>query len=411
MQDDLPDEQLMRRIAGDDTTAFDQLLRRRQSEVFRYLYRLVDNTTQAEDLTQECFLRVWKARYVYRPTASLRTWLFTIARHLAQDAAKRSGPPVTSWDETTELRARSALSEAVMARLTALDPERILLNRELERLVIRAMEDLPTSLCEVMVLRDLQGRSYEEIAAFVGCPIGTVKSRLYSAREQLRSVILSWRADTEASPGGPTLIRQRQTITPTRHRVQIERAHAAPKEKIMSTVQVELKTLRDELEALRAEVRGQRPKEPEATGWTDVASQQVREILARSGDSRGIGVLRGVILQQDSKSAFVCTGMVTTQEPEDTPTDEQLAEKAAFLGNLTVLRIMARLQKRFLSREPMQMTRSEILADLGVSDSELDTALHLLVKHEWLHWRKNADCEDLYEYAEGEGAFLLLTLP
>jgi hypothetical protein len=76
-----------------------------------------------------------------------------------------------------------------------------------------------------------------------------------------------------------------------------------------------------------------------------VASQQAREILARSGDSRGIGVQRGVILQQDSKSAFVCTGMVTTQEPEDTPTDEQLAEKAAFLGNLTVLRIMARQQR------------------------------------------------------------------
>src|SRR5262249_49035414 len=89
MWDELPDESLMRRIARDDAAAFDALFLRHQRAVFSYTFRMVGDGAAAEDLTQECFLRVGRARQRYEPAAAFRTWLFTIARRLALDELKR----------------------------------------------------------------------------------------------------------------------------------------------------------------------------------------------------------------------------------------------------------------------------------------------------------------------------------
>lgn len=89
MADDLPDETLMQRLARNDTAAFDRLFRRHRRAVFSYSFRMVGDGPAAEDLAQECFLRVWRARERYQPAAAFRTWLFTIARRLALDELKR----------------------------------------------------------------------------------------------------------------------------------------------------------------------------------------------------------------------------------------------------------------------------------------------------------------------------------
>ena len=173
---EVPDEMLMGQVAKNDVAAFDALLRRHQAVVYRFTLRLTADIGRAEDLTQETFLRLWRARGSYRPTAAFRTWLLTIARRLALDEAKRRRVPT---ERLTEGKASDDVPQSVTAR--ALD---------------RALEDaivcLPPNLREVVLLRDIEGLGYGEIAQIVGCPVGTVKSRLNAARTHLRAVARPW---------------------------------------------------------------------------------------------------------------------------------------------------------------------------------------------------------------------------
>ena len=173
---ELSDETLMGRVAGDDIAAFDTLLLRHQATVYRFSLRLTGDTTLAEDLTQETFLRVWRARRGYRPTAAFQTWLLTIARHLALDEAKRRRVPT---ERLIEGRASDDVAQAVTARA-------------LEHALEDAIACLPTDLREVVLLRDMSGLQYDEIAQVIGCPVGTVKSRLNAARTRLRAVVWPW---------------------------------------------------------------------------------------------------------------------------------------------------------------------------------------------------------------------------
>jgi RNA polymerase sigma-70 factor (ECF subfamily) len=191
-QNNLTDEQLMRRVARDDAAAFDTLLLRHQAAVYNFLRRLVLHAEMAEDLTQECFLRVWRARGSYLPTAMFRTWIFTIARHLAQDAGRQSRiETVPLLSERDSARCRSALSHEAEADIGA-DPAQIAMARALAAVLDRALQELPAELREVVILRDLEHLAYEQIADIVGCPLGTVKSRLNAARSRLRAVARHW---------------------------------------------------------------------------------------------------------------------------------------------------------------------------------------------------------------------------
>ncbi len=193
MQNESPDEILMTQAAHNDTAAFDTLFARHQNAAFNFTLRMVGDRTLAEDLTQECFLRVWQARQNYRPTAMFRTWLFTICRRLVMDALKKQSVPITNADDLDYCHASSELA----ARLTTLNPQTILMTRELERVMERALEALPEELREVVLLRDMEGIGYDQIAAIVGCPLGTVKSRLNAARKRLQAAALAWLKETE----------------------------------------------------------------------------------------------------------------------------------------------------------------------------------------------------------------------
>jgi RNA polymerase sigma-70 factor, ECF subfamily len=201
------DEALMRRLAGsgpsacDETAAFDTLYERHRRAVMAYLFRHIGDLATAEDLTQECFLRVWRARHHYQPTAAFRTWLFTIARRLALDVLKRRAP-VVSIEPDSEGDSSPSLSDALTARLAESDPEAILFGRELERRLEEALGQLPEELREAVALRDMAEMSYEETARVIGCPLGTVKSRLNAARRRLRIVALEWLEAREDDPTG-----------------------------------------------------------------------------------------------------------------------------------------------------------------------------------------------------------------
>jgi RNA polymerase sigma-70 factor, ECF subfamily len=191
MWDDLPDETVMERVAGDDVAAFDLLFRRHRRGVFSFTFRMVGNAATAEDLTQECFLRVWRARERYQPTAAFRTWLFTIARRLALDELKRRQlNPIALAAESTEDDFTGAAEP--VSGVDPRHPQEIVMARELVRVLDRALRELPEEYREAAILRDVEGLGYEEIAQVLGCPLGTVKSRLNGARKRLREVALAW---------------------------------------------------------------------------------------------------------------------------------------------------------------------------------------------------------------------------
>ena len=192
MRDELPDETLMQQIARNDTAAFDVLFLRHRRAVFSYTLRMVGDGPAAEDLTQECFLRVWRARERYQPTAAFRTWLFTIARRLALDELKRreTHPTVLAAD-TADDKDSAGTIESV-AGVESANPQEIVMARELARALDRALRELPEEFREAAMLRDVEGMSYDEIAGVLGCPLGTVKSRLNAARKRLQAVALDW---------------------------------------------------------------------------------------------------------------------------------------------------------------------------------------------------------------------------
>src|SRR5438128_1220015 len=121
MWDDLPDETLMQRIARNDTMAFDILFQRHRRAVFSYTFRMIGDGPAAEDLTQECFLRVWRARQRYQPAAAFRTWLLTIARRLALDELKRreAHPTVLATDTAGDENAPGTVDSTAVADRTS----------------------------------------------------------------------------------------------------------------------------------------------------------------------------------------------------------------------------------------------------------------------------------------------------
>lgn len=175
---EITDTELMRRAAQGQASAFDALLRRHQRVVFRFLFRLTGDCELAEDLTQECFLRVWRARASYLPTAKFPTYLLAIARHLVLDSAKSRPPafPLRPSDAADPSPLPPAVAEA----------------RALSRVLDCELRRLPDVLREAVVLRDIENLPYADIAAVVGCPVGTVKSRLAAGRARLQKVAKEW---------------------------------------------------------------------------------------------------------------------------------------------------------------------------------------------------------------------------
>ena len=176
---------LVVRAQGGDLTAFNSLVLRFQDPVYGLTLRMLGDPASAEDVTQDAFIRAWQRFETFRG-GSFRSWLFTIAANRARDELRRRRRrPSTSLDEARDDPDRADL-DPPDAGPTAHD---LVEQAELRRALEAALRTLPDDWREIVVLADVQGLDYSEVAAVAGIPVGTVKSRLSRARGRLREVI------------------------------------------------------------------------------------------------------------------------------------------------------------------------------------------------------------------------------
>ena len=176
----MDDERLLERASSGDEKAFALIYQRHHQIVFRFAYRLLQSREIAEEITQECFLSLFKKpqRFETERKASLRTYLCAAARNLAFKHMRRAGGE-TSIDD------HSGLLTAVVSQ----EPLRQLLAEEIAEAVRKAIGELPPLQREALILFEYEELSLAEIAEIAGADIGTVKSRLYRARQRLRIML------------------------------------------------------------------------------------------------------------------------------------------------------------------------------------------------------------------------------
>jgi len=176
------DLELVKRAQRGDMAAFDLLVRKHQHRVAALVGRYVADWAAVEDIAQETFIRVWRAIGNFRGDAQFSTWLHRIAVNTAKNylTARSRRPPGEDIDI-----ADAELFETG-AQLRDVDtPEHELMRQQLEQTVMRAVQALPEELRLAITLREVDGLSYEAIAERMGCPIGTVRSRIFRAREAI----------------------------------------------------------------------------------------------------------------------------------------------------------------------------------------------------------------------------------
>ncbi|NRA82234.1 MAG: RNA polymerase sigma factor RpoE [Gammaproteobacteria bacterium] len=182
MSEPKTDQQLVELVQQGDKTAFDVLVRKYQHKVINLVSRFVKNQGDVEDVAQEAFIKAYRALPNFRGDSAFYTWLYRIAVNTAKNyiVAKKRRPSASdidavdaeNYDGSDNLRENAS-------------PERLLLSEELKKVVFKTLEQLPEDLRSAITLRELEGLSYEEIADVMECPVGTVRSRIFRAREAL----------------------------------------------------------------------------------------------------------------------------------------------------------------------------------------------------------------------------------
>ena len=179
----LTDHSLVERCRSSDDAAFSEVVARYKAKIYNYLYRMTGSADDAEDLTQEVFIRMYTSIDSFRGQSSLNTWLFRIAGNLCIDRFRRARNRAAAYSLDAPAGDDDLASEVPD---TTYEPHRMLENAEMAEQIQMALSKLPDKLRSTLLLHDIEGLPYEEIAQVVGCPLGTVKSRLFNARIQLR---------------------------------------------------------------------------------------------------------------------------------------------------------------------------------------------------------------------------------
>jgi RNA polymerase sigma-70 factor (ECF subfamily) len=174
---------LVKRVQRGDKTAFDLLVRKYQHKVVKLVLRYVRNPAEAEDIAQEAFIKAYRALPQFRGDSAFYTWMYRIAINTAKNSlASRDRSPIAYDLDLNDPEE----SHSVQTKLQDPDtPEGMALTEEIRQIVNSAIEGLPEELKTAIVLRELDGLSYEEIAAAMECPVGTVRSRIFRAREAI----------------------------------------------------------------------------------------------------------------------------------------------------------------------------------------------------------------------------------
>ncbi len=180
--------QFIERLRAGEAAAFDRLVNERSADIYALLYRLTEDPEEARDLTQETFLQAFRSVAHFRGEADLRTWLYRIAVNQARNRwrwwRRRRRGLTLSLDATDDGHEMPLATRLVDERTE--DPEARTLAHEREEILLAAVRTLARPYREAVVLRDIEGLSYEEVAAALDISVGTVKSRLSRGRNELR---------------------------------------------------------------------------------------------------------------------------------------------------------------------------------------------------------------------------------
>jgi RNA polymerase sigma-70 factor, ECF subfamily len=187
----LDDSAVVTAFLGGDERAFTELVERYQTRLLNFIYRTIGDRERAEDLVQEVFIRVYRHLHRFDRSKKFSTWVYTIASNLAKNELRnRSRNPLVLFQTVTKNwqdQDRPLQFEDPMSR-----PDDLYRKRHLREIVEQTVAQLPEHHRNVFVLRELEGKSYEEIAEITDCNLGTVKSRLNRARNSFAEIIGPW---------------------------------------------------------------------------------------------------------------------------------------------------------------------------------------------------------------------------
>ncbi|MCP4187413.1 MAG: RNA polymerase sigma factor RpoE [Gammaproteobacteria bacterium] len=180
MGTNLLDAELVKRVQAGDSVAFDILVQKYQHKVVNLIGRFVSDKAECYDIAQDTFIKAYRAIGNFRGDSQFYTWLYRIASNTAKNylasRARKSPSYVVDVEDAEHFEGESGLKEYAT-------PENLLLTEEIRNTVFAAIEALPDDLRSAISLREIEGLSYEEIAEVMDCPIGTVRSRIFRARD------------------------------------------------------------------------------------------------------------------------------------------------------------------------------------------------------------------------------------
>ncbi len=177
------DQQLVERVQRGDKAAFDLLVVKYQRKIFRLLSRLIRDTAEIEDVAQEAFVKAYRALPNFRGDSAFYTWLYRIAINTAKNYLVSQGRRAPTSTQADVEDAETFDDGDHLRDLNT--PDSMLVTKQVAEAVNRAIDQLPEDLRTAIVLRELEGLSYEEISESMQCPIGTVRSRIFRAREAI----------------------------------------------------------------------------------------------------------------------------------------------------------------------------------------------------------------------------------
>lgn len=176
------DAELVKRVQAGDKRAFDILVSKYQNKILAIISRFISDQAEVYDVAQDTFIKAYRALPNFRGDSQFYTWVYRIAINTAKNylTAKGRRPPATDID--SQDAENYGISEALNENAS---PEKLMMRDELKKVIFDTIDQLPEDLKTAITLREIEGLSYEEIAESMDCPVGTVRSRIFRAREAI----------------------------------------------------------------------------------------------------------------------------------------------------------------------------------------------------------------------------------